>query len=152
MEDNFDWPAKEKYFDLSELHKEHKELEVLLKDLTEFSSGAKTFDANTISSLLNQADLLLHVHLQREEELFSVDNLKKVFPPELYSEIERTGNAYHKSLDGAVLLPCLLLNMSPEERSAFTARFPFILKRIIFPYVLVPKHKGWWRFAAYPDA
>ena len=55
--------------------------------------------------------------------------------------------------DGSLVLPILFFNVDDKEHKSFIEhRFPWILRRIVFPLFIAKKHASAWRFAYRPPS
>jgi hypothetical protein len=40
--------------------------------------------------------------------------------------------------------------MTEEESAVFGKKFPWFLRKIIFPFIIAKKHKGYWKYSFNP--
>ncbi|KAK7044583.1 hemerythrin domain-containing protein [Favolaschia claudopus] len=91
----------------------------------------------------------LFEHLDEEVEDLAPEKLK-VFTPEELTQAGKDLMVYIRAhSDKYVTLPYMRCHTPPELKEIWPP-FPWIVKRLVVPWILAPKNAGYWKYAPYP--
>ena len=101
---------------------------------------------------MNKLSETLLPHLTNEEEMSRKESLvAHNFTNEMLKQLNDKILAKIKTEDGSLILPLIFYNLNEEETVRFlNPKFPWILRKIIFPFNIAKQHKGYWKFAQMP--
>ncbi len=133
---------------LNRMEKDHDQLMTLLKAMEQFKT-IQDFDAQKIKEAVLQVQQLMLPHLDLEEQTLTPENFESWGISE--TQVKEADAAILKKVkksDPSILLPLVFYNLNNEERSKWwNNMFPWMLRRIIFPLAIAPKHVKYWQFA-----
>jgi hypothetical protein len=126
--------------------------QLLLKLSQSLSSGDQSTkneeilnDLKQVKDLFRQLQQEMVPHLDAEEETISTELVMKHYSTQQMKEIEeKTGKVAQSHMgDASTEFPLFYYSMSNEERATMGAHFPWILKRVIMPWVW---YRKWSKF------
>jgi hemerythrin-like domain-containing protein len=133
---------------LNRLEQDHGQLLILLKALEQYKT-LQEFDAGKIKASVLQVQQLMLPHLDLEEENLTPENFESWNMS--LKEVEDADAAIVKKVqksDPSILLPLVYYHLTEEERRQWWNKtFPWILRRLIFPLAIAPKHAHYWQFS-----
>ncbi|KAI9021892.1 hemerythrin HHE cation binding domain-containing protein [Hyaloraphidium curvatum] len=157
-EEEIEFPAFEGRgpFRFEPFQKDHEKLLQLMGDIEKHIAAARTdpsaYSPQAFRELLTSLQALVVPHLQAEEEMSTTENLRAYCKAEEIVEVEDKIMKHAMSTDGTIFPPLILSNLKPGDRKRFFYQHAgWMFEHVIFPWILYPKHKQWWRkFSKYP--
>jgi hypothetical protein len=91
----------------------------------------------TLSGVLRRAAERWHPHIGIEQDHFAPDKVGPMLAPEEHVRLSRLFAAHGQKHagPGSLAVPFLLYNLPPEERAIFARQMPFIVTRVLVPFV-----------------
>ncbi|KAJ6624193.1 hypothetical protein B0H10DRAFT_749542 [Mycena sp. CBHHK59/15] len=109
------------------------------------------FDGAKLKRMMETLHDLLFEHLDEEVQDLAPEKLK-VFTVAEIAQAEKDMMVYIRAhSDKFVTLP-FMRSHTPPELKEFWPQFPWVLKRIVIPYILASKYTAYWKYAPYPVA
>ncbi|KAJ3569698.1 hypothetical protein NP233_g4877 [Leucocoprinus birnbaumii] len=128
----------------------HKNLDDLEAVLLEAKADTTKFNATQIKEQLEQMKETLFSHLDEEVEHIKSEELKKAgFNETELKELNQNLEKYAKSQgDPFLLVPFMRAHTAPEFKD-FWPPMPWVLRKLVIPYVLAKRYSGYWKYAPY---
>ena len=149
-EDDLVFPLWEsKGIDMHTFKDEHVVYHKIIEELKSISQGlVAEFSAQRVQELCMQLKATLTPHLKAEEQLSNRATFERYgFTGQDLDNLTAQILERVKLLDGSIFLPLILYQITPFEYENFVSlKFTWILRKVIFPLVIAPKHKDSWRF------
>lgn len=141
------WEAKG--IDMQSFKDEHVVYHKIIQELKSISQGpVGEFSAQQVQELCLQLKATLTPHLKAEEQLSNRATFERHgFTGQDLDNLTAQILEKVKLQDRSIILPLILFQITPFEYENFVGlKFPWILRKVIFPFVIAPKHKDSWRF------
>jgi len=107
------------------------------------------FDAAKLKEMMESLGGHLFEHLDEEVADLAPEKLK-VFTAEELTKAGKDLMVYIRAhSDKYVTLPFMRCHTPPELKEIWPP-FPWIVKRLVVPWMLAPKNAGYWKYAPYP--
>jgi len=133
----------------------HKVIHAALDEITTFVKEVKadisTFNPDTLREKMKKIRDPLFNHLDEEVEHIAGPNLKEAgfteaeltkLIAELMTYAKNHGNPF-------LVLPFMNSHIDPKFRSVWPA-FPWVLSKVIVPWVMAMRYSGYWKYSPYP--
>jgi hypothetical protein len=119
------------------LGNDHQAMSVILDQLDKCIPDISTAGAGKLWAVLGELNTLWEPHIKIEEETFSLEKVHAVSGMQeqvnLANEFSR--HSRDNSGPGPMALPFLFYNLEGKNREDFLMMFPWIIKKVIVPYV-----------------
>ncbi|KAJ6588748.1 hypothetical protein B0H19DRAFT_1100954 [Mycena capillaripes] len=107
------------------------------------------FEGAKLKEMMEALGGHLFEHLDEEVADLAPEKLK-VYTPEELTQAGKDLMVYIRAhSDKYVTLPFMRCHTPPELKEVWPP-FPWIVKRFVVPWILAPKHAGYWKYAPYP--
>ncbi|KAF7316364.1 Hemerythrin domain-containing protein [Mycena indigotica] len=146
------FPFLSKKVDFSKEIEQHVTVEKGLSEILKYIDRARaepsTFEAAKLKNLVETLGGPLFEHLDQEVEDLAPEKLK-VFTAEELTQAGKDLMVYVRAhSDKYVTLPFMRCHTPPELKETWPP-FPWIVKRLVVPWILAPKNSGYWKYAPY---
>lgn len=127
----------------SHLMDDHIKIAGFLKRLEQQLPGLSFVGIGNLRTLLVEIENLWLPHIRIEEENFVSDRIDKVIEMEKQVKIveKMSRHGIENSGPGPTSLPFLFYNLEENEREDFMMQFPWIVKKVLVPFIW----KGQWK-------
>jgi hemerythrin-like domain-containing protein len=90
-----------------------------------------------LNGVLRRAGQIWHPHIGIEQDHFAPDKVGPMLAPEEHIRLSRlfAEHGQKHAGPGYLAVPFLLYNLPPEERAMFARQMPFIVTRVLVPFV-----------------
>ncbi|KAJ7640839.1 hypothetical protein DFH06DRAFT_1271425 [Mycena polygramma] len=124
-------------------------LTAIISYIDESTADHSKFEGSKLKGLMESLSGHLFPHLDEEVEDLAAEKLK-VFTPEEITQAGKDLMVYIRAhSDKYITLPFMRCHTPPELKEVWPP-FPWIVKRFVVPWLLAPKHAGYWKYAPYP--
>jgi len=106
------------------------------------------FKAEELKTMMEEFKERLFYHLDEEVAHLAPENLK-VFTPEELAQHNKELMVFVRAQGNGNLVVPFLRSHTPPELKEIWPPFPWIMKRIIIPYMLSWKYSGYWKYSPY---
>ncbi|GLB43618.1 putative hemerythrin HHE cation binding domain containing protein [Lyophyllum shimeji] len=128
----------------------HGSLEKLLDMIVEAKSKPAEFDAPKLREMMTALKEPLYTHLDEEVEHVSGARLKEAqFAERDVKVMLDRLNAYAKSHGDPFLLVPFMRSHTPGAIKDTWPGMPWILRKVVVPYMLAKRHSGYWKYSPY---
>ncbi|KAK9350278.1 hypothetical protein V1523DRAFT_420346 [Lipomyces doorenjongii] len=150
VEENIMFPILNTKLDFSEEEEQHKAMYDAVDKFATCVRAARVdntkFDAALLIDILEGAKDVLLTHLHDEIEHLSDAHLRPVFSEVEIREMMESSRKYTlKHDDPFVMLPFLMGHTPPEYKS--WPPLPWMVAKLILPWIIARRHRGWWKYA-----
>ncbi|KAJ7754522.1 hypothetical protein B0H16DRAFT_1662884 [Mycena metata] len=123
----------------------------IINYIDESTADHTKFDAAKLKDLMEKLSGHLFEHLDEEVEDLAPEKLK-VYTAEEITQAGKDLMVYIRAhSEKFITLPFMRCHTPPELKEIWPP-FPWIVKRFVVPWILAPKHAGYWKYAPYPVA
>jgi len=137
--------------DMSTELKEHKLIHDCLDELLPLIRSAKAdqskFDACKIKDILERLKAPLFQHLDEEVKHIAPENMQVFEAKDIRAMMENLVAHAHKD-DPFTIVPYMLTHTPPEYK-AIWPEMPWLVKKVLTPYVFAKRHPGYWKYSPY---
>ncbi|KAF5385012.1 hypothetical protein D9615_001028 [Tricholomella constricta] len=129
----------------------HKDLERLLAMLFDAKADPTKFDAAKLRDLMVAFKEPLYTHLDEEVDHISASKLKDAqFAERDVLNMIGKLESYAKSHGDPFLLVPFMRSHTPAAIKDTWPPMPWVLRKLVVPYILAKKHSGYWKYSPYP--
>ncbi|KAJ7126069.1 hypothetical protein C8R44DRAFT_874446 [Mycena epipterygia] len=123
----------------------------IIKYIDQSLADHSAFDSAKLKDMMETLAGPLFEHLDEEVEDLAPEKMK-VFTPEEISKAGKDLMVYIRAhSEKYITLPFMRCHTPPELKEIWPP-FPWVVKRLVVPWILAPKHAGYWKYAPYPVA
>ncbi|EJD39076.1 hypothetical protein AURDEDRAFT_116273 [Auricularia subglabra TFB-10046 SS5] len=126
----------------------HSTISTILALLTAAKADPSAFDAGRLKQILVDFREPLYSHLDEEVEHIAPANLTAFDKQELL-ELNQSLDKHAKSHGDPFLLVPFMRSHTPPELKDSWPPMPWILRKVVIPYVLARRYSGYWKYAPY---
>ncbi|KAG6856818.1 hypothetical protein H0H87_000290 [Tephrocybe sp. NHM501043] len=121
----------------------HANLDTLLATIVAAKDNPTTFDATVLKNLMVTLREPLYTHLDEEVMHISASNLKQAqFEEQHLKDMNDRLEAYAKSHGDPFLLVPFMRSHTPAALKEIWPPMPWVIRKVVIPYVLALKHSG----------
>ncbi|KZW02261.1 hypothetical protein EXIGLDRAFT_735740 [Exidia glandulosa HHB12029] len=126
----------------------HDTVDAILTFLTAAKADPSKFDAAHLKQILVEFREPLYSHLDEEVEHIAPANMT-VFDKKELLELNASLDKHAKSHgDPFMLVPFMRSHTPPELKDSWPP-MPWVLRKVVIPYVLARRYSGYWKYAPY---
>ncbi|KAH0591376.1 hypothetical protein H2248_001454 [Termitomyces sp. 'cryptogamus'] len=128
----------------------HANLDRILSLIVAAKADPTKFDSCALRDIMNDFKETLYTHLDEEVKHISASNLKTAQFEErdVKAMVERL-ETYAKSHGDPFLLVPFMRSHTPAAIKDTWPSMPWIVRKVVVPYVLAKKHSGYWKYSPY---
>lgn len=127
----------------------HDALDTLYAIIKEGQKSPGKFDSKRLKEHMEGFRTPLIHHLDEEVIHLQPENLK-VFSEAEMKKHHKEFWTYVKSNGDPFVIPVFMRSHTPPEmKEAWPAGMPWILRKVMIPWLLYYRHRGWWKYAPY---
>ncbi|EKM78145.1 hypothetical protein AGABI1DRAFT_86313 [Agaricus bisporus var. burnettii JB137-S8] len=128
----------------------HKGLSDITAIVTQFKADPSKFDPDHLKENLVKLKDPLFEHLDVEVEHIKSSKLKEVgFGDAELKDLNQRLDKYAQSHGDPFLVVPYMRSHTPPELKNVWPPMPWVLRKVVIPYVLAWKHSGYWKYAPY---
>jgi hypothetical protein len=130
----------------------HKALDDFIAFLKAAEADASKFDAAQFKTALVGLREPLYTHLDEEVEDIAPEKLK-VFDESTVKSLNVKLEQHAKANGNPFVVVPFMMSHTPENvKPHWPSGMPWILRKVLIPYVFAKKHSGYWKYSPYPTA
>ncbi|KAJ3535458.1 hypothetical protein NM688_g6973 [Phlebia brevispora] len=154
-EESVVFPFLNTKMDISKEKEQHEVIHGTLNKLLTIIYAAKAnhakFDSQELLQLMTDFREPLYTHLDEEVEHITADQMKAAgFVAADIVKMIADLEAYAKSHANPFLQVPYMRSHIPAEYKDVWPPLPWVLKKVIIPYVLAKRYSGYWKYSPYP--
>ncbi|KAJ7141987.1 hypothetical protein C8R46DRAFT_968177 [Mycena filopes] len=146
------FPFLNRKLDFSEEQEQHKLIHSTLGSLKTKLRAAKTdpakFDPAELKQIMVEFREPLLKHLDEETAHLAPENMK-VFDQKELLDLNAALDKHAKSHGDPFLLVPFMRSHTPPELKDSWPPMPWVLRKVVIPYVLAKRYGGYWKYAPY---
>ncbi|EIN08723.1 hypothetical protein PUNSTDRAFT_102186 [Punctularia strigosozonata HHB-11173 SS5] len=146
------FPFLNRKLDFSQEQEQHKLIHSSLQTLTEKLTAAKAdpskFDAAELKAIVTGFKDPLYQHLDEEVAHLAPENMKDFDQKELL-DLNLALDKHAKSHGDPFLLVPFMRSHTPPELKDSWPPMPWMLRKVVIPYMLAKRYSGYWKYAPY---
>jgi len=146
------FPFLNRKMDFSEEQEQHKfihsTLDALSKKLRTAKADPSTFNAAELKQVFQDFREPLYKHLDEEVAHIAPENMK-VFDTKELRDLNAALDKHAKSHGDPYLLVPYMRSHTPTELKDSWPPMPWVLRKVVIPYVLARRYSGYWKYAPY---
>ncbi|KAJ7204653.1 hypothetical protein GGX14DRAFT_645750 [Mycena pura] len=146
------FPFLNKKLDFSHAIEQHvvvaNGLNEIINYIDQSSAEHSTFDSAKLKNMMEALAGPLFEHLDEEVEDLAPEKLSVFTADELTQGGKELMVYIRAHSDKYITLPFMRCHTPPELKEIWPP-FPWIVKRLVVPWFLAPKHAGYWKYAPY---
>jgi len=146
------FPVLNTKLDFSHEIEQHKVIHHHLDEILDIIHKAKDdhseFDPAKLKSLMTSFKEPLYQHLDEEIEHITPDKMK-VFDVQVMLKLDANLQKYVKAHGDPFLLVPYMRSHTPAGLKDTWPQMPWVLRKLVIPYVLARRYSGYWKYSPY---
>ncbi|KAF8079200.1 hypothetical protein FPV67DRAFT_1467856 [Lyophyllum atratum] len=131
----------------------HESLGKILATILESKADSSKFDGAKLREAMVAFKDPLYTHLDEEVEHISASKLKEAqFPEQDIVAMIKKLESYAKSHGDPFLLVPFMRSHTPAAIKDVWPPMPWVLRKLVVPYMLAKRHSGYWKYSPYAMA
>ena len=152
-EDNHQFPMfLKKGIKVDTLKDDHHKLEESMQKIESILQGKTPISSpEALIESMTQLQAFMEPHLQVEEKLTSAESMIEAgITDDDVKVVDKGIQEDFQKKDGTIAVPFLYYELNEKERKEFwDVNMPWMLRKIIFPFVLKKAHADYWKYSTF---
>ncbi|KAH9926345.1 hypothetical protein B0H21DRAFT_139849 [Amylocystis lapponica] len=146
------FPFLQPRMDFSSEIEAHKIVHAGLDEILTFIDAANTtpasFDAAALAEIMTRVKEPLYKHLDEEVAHIVPENMQQFSDEEMRTMNDALEAYAQKHGDPFLLVPFMRSHTPPEFKDSWP-EMPWVLRKVVIPYALALRYRGYWKYAPY---